>query len=111
MCRKHSGAPILAFVHFPKDSFRWLKGEPTRYQSSQFAQRGFCSLCGSTLTMHEQVLDDRVQVAVGSLDDPGRVKVDDHVWTQEKISWFEIDDKLPRFRQSSTAVPSKASEP
>lgn len=110
MCRKHSGAPILAFVHFPRDSFRWLKGEPARYQSSRFAQRGFCSSCGSTITMHEEVLEDRMQVTLGSLDDPGAVEVDDHVWTQEKISWFEVDDKLPRFRQSSTAVPSKASE-
>ncbi len=109
MCRKHSGAPVLALVHFPLQSFRWLKGEPTRYQSSQFAQRGFCSACGSTITMHEEVLRDRVQVALGSLDDPDRVRVDDHVWTQEKISWFEIDDELPRFRQSSTAVPTKAS--
>jgi len=111
MCRKHSGAPILAFVHFPMDSFRWLKGEPARYQSSRFAQRGFCSSCGSTITMHEEVLEDRMQVTLGSLDDPGAVEVDDHVWTQEKISWFEVDDKLPRFRQSSTTVPSKASEP
>lgn len=110
MCRRHSGAPILAFVHFPKDSFQWLKGEPARYRSSQFAQRGFCSACGSTLSMHEEVLDDRVQIAVGSLDDPARVKMDDHVWTREKIPWFEIDDQLPRFRQSSTAVPSQASE-
>lgn len=111
MCRKHSGAPILAFVHFPMDSFSWLKGEPARYQSSRFAQRGFCSSCGSTITMHEEVLEDRMQVTLGSLDDPGAVEVDDHVWTQEKISWFEVDDKLPRFRQSSTTVPSKASEP
>ncbi|HSS65619.1 MAG TPA: GFA family protein [Gammaproteobacteria bacterium] len=108
MCRKHSGAPILAFVHFPKNAFRWLKGQPVKYRSSRFAQRGFCSVCGSTLSMHEDVLDDRVQVVLGSLDDPGRVRVDDHVWTQEKISWFEIADRLPRFPQSSTAVPSKA---
>lgn len=111
MCRRHSGAPMLAFVHFPKDGFQWLKGEPTRYRSSRFAQRGFCSACGSTLTMHEEVLEDRVQVALGSLDEPGQVKVDDHVWTQEKIPWLEIEDKLPRFPTSSTAVPSKASEP
>lgn len=110
MCRRHSGAPMLAFVHFPKDSFRWLKGEPTRYQSSEFAQRGFCSHCGSTLSMHEEVLADRVQVTVGSLDEPDRVRVDDHVWTQEQIAWLEVDDELPRFKESSTAVPSKASE-
>jgi len=25
MCRKHSGAPALAFVHFPVAAFAWLK--------------------------------------------------------------------------------------
>ncbi len=110
MCRKHSGAPVLAFVHFPLESFRWLEGEPARYQSSKFAQRGFCPACGSTISMHEEVLDDRVQVAVGSLDEPERVKMNDHVWTQEQIPWFQVNDALPRFDRSSTAVPSKASE-
>jgi len=111
MCRKHSGAPVMAFVHFPRQSFHWLKGEPRRYRSSQFAQRGFCPRCGSTITMHEEVLKDRVQVAVGSLDDPDRVKIDDQIWTDDQIGWFKVDDDLPRFPQISSAAPSKAQEP
>jgi hypothetical protein len=108
MCRKHSGAPALAFVHFLADSFNWVKGEPTRYRSSTYAERGFCSKCGSTLTMHEEVLRDRVLVTVGSLDEPQRVHPDDHVWTQDQIPWFKIDDQLPRFQQNSSAVPTRA---
>jgi len=88
MCRRHSGAPALAFVHFPAQSFTWLKGEPALYRSSKSAERGFCSTCGSTLSMHEEVLADRVLVSVGSLDEPARVHVDDHVWTQDRISWL-----------------------
>ena len=99
---------MLAFVHFPIDAFEWVQGEPTRYRSSKYAERGFCSICGSTLTMHEEVLGDRVQVAVGSLDEPQRVHPDDHVWTQDQLPWFEIKDQLHRFRQSSSAVPSSA---
>lgn len=108
MCRKHSGAPILAFVHFPRDAFTWVKGEPSRYRSSQYAERGFCSKCGSTLSMHEEVLEDRVQVTLGSLDEPDRAKIDDHVWTGERISWFDVKDDLPRYRKDSPASPSKA---
>lgn len=96
------------FVHFPLASFDWLGDEPTRYRSSRFAERGFCPRCGSTLTMHEEVLSDRVQVTLGSLDEPGRVRPDDHVWTGARVEWFEIDDELPRFPASSDAVPSKA---
>jgi len=108
MCRKHSGAPALAFVHFPVASFTWLNGEPSWYRSSRFAQRGFCAVCGSTIAMREEVLGDRVQVCVGSLDEPQQAKIDDHVWTNEQVPWFQIEDELPRFLESSSAVPSDA---
>ncbi|HZX77184.1 GFA family protein [Lysobacter sp.] len=108
MCRRHSGAPALAFVHFPADAFEWLTAPPTWYRSSPFAERGFCPTCGSTLGMREQVLADRVQVCVGSLDQPERIRIDDHVWTRSRIPWFEIGDHLPRFEERSTAVPSRA---
>lgn len=109
-CRKHSGAPCLGFVHFPGDAFEWLSNEPRRFRSSAYAERGFCERCGSTLSMHEEVLEDRVQVAVGSLDEPDRVAPQDHVWTRSRISWFEVADELPRFERTSTAVPSKAED-
>lgn len=107
LCRRHSGAPALAFVHFRLADFAWVKGAPTRYRSSAFAERGFCRECGSTLTMHESVLADRVQIALGSLDRPEDIRPDDHVWTQDRLPWFVIDDDLPRFEQSSSAVPSE----
>jgi hypothetical protein len=107
-CRRHSGTPALSFVHFPAQSFTWLRGAPKRYQSSQFAQRGFCADCGSTLSMHEEVLADRVQIAAGSLDEPERVRIDDHVWTKDQVSWFRVEDGLPRFSTSSSRVPTKA---
>jgi len=60
--------------------------------------------------MHEEVLDDRVQVTLGSVDDPGAVQPQDHVWTRSRIPWFDIEDNLPRFSRSSTAVASKAED-
>jgi len=110
MCRKHSGAPALAFVHFAAKDFTWLRVKPTRYRSSEFAERGFCARCGSTLSMHEEVLAERVQIAVGSLDEPGRVRIDDHVWTKDRIPWFDVADSLPRFQTSSSAVDTKAGD-
>jgi hypothetical protein len=107
-CRRHSGAPALAFVHFPVESFQWLGAQPSWFRSSEFAERGFCPACGSTLGMREDVLGDRVQVCIGSLDDARHVRIDDHVWTSSRLPWFDTRDDLPRFTRSSTAVPSKA---
>jgi len=110
MCRRHSGAPVLAFVHFPIASFTWTQGTPSWYRSSRHAERGFCPNCGSTIAMREEVLADRVQVCVGSLDSPDTVAIDDHVWIGERVSWFDVKDKLPRFLKNSSAVPTKALE-
>ena len=107
-CRRHSGAPALSFVHFPVQSFQWLGAEPKRYRSSEFAARGFCPTCGSTLSMHEEILADRMLIAVGSLDEPNRVHIDDHVWTKDRIPWFDVADNLPRFPTNSSAVKTKA---
>ena len=109
-CRKHSGAPCLSFVHFPVDAFTWISKQPTRFRSSKYAERGFCPQCGSTLSMHEDVLGDRVQVTLGSLDDPNGVTPQDHVWTDSQLSWFQVQDDLPRFPRSSNVVPSKAED-
>ena len=108
MCRRHSGAPALAFVHFPADAFTWTGTAPSWYRSSASAERAFCATCGSTLGMREAILADRVQVSVGSLDDPARVQIQDHVWVRSRLPWFDTADRLPRFAGSSTAVPSEA---
>lgn len=110
MCRRHSGAPALAFFHFPADSFVWIAGEPSRYRSSRYAERGFCPQCGSILTMHEEVLADRVQVTAGSLDHPEQVHPDDHVWVQDQLPWLTICDDLPKFERSSPAAATRAEE-
>jgi hypothetical protein len=108
MCRRSSGAAFMTFVHFPASAFAWIGAEPTRYRSSADAERGFCAVCGSTLSMHEAVLTDRVQVSLGSLDRPDLVRPDDHVWTRSQLPWLEVVDDLPRYATSSDAVPSGA---
>jgi hypothetical protein len=106
--RAQTDRAFLTHVHFLVGAFTWTKGKPTRYRSSSEAERGFCDRCGSTLTMHETVLNDRVQVTLGSLDRPENVRPDDHVWTKSQLAWLHIDDDLPRFPRNSSAVPSRA---
>ena len=107
-CRRASGAAFMTFVHFPASAFEWIGGQPTRYRSSAEAERGFCAVCGSTLSMHEAVLADRVQVSLGSLDRPDLVRPDDHVWTTSQLPWLNLVDDRPRFPTVSDAVPSRA---
>ena len=107
-CRRGSGAAFMTFVHFPAGAFAWSDREPQRYRSSAEAERGFCPVCGSTLSMHEAVLGDRVQVSLGSLDRPDLARPDDHVWTSSQLPRLELVDDRPRFTTVSDAVPSRA---
>jgi hypothetical protein len=108
MCRRFSGAAFMTFVHFPAGAFAWTGAQPSRYRSSADAERGFCAVCGSTLSMHEAVLADRIQISLGSLDRPDLARPDDHVWTSRQLPWLKVVDDLPRFATISDAVPSRA---
>ena len=108
MCQKAVGNAFAAYAGVPRADLAWTRGAPATFNSSPVAERGFCARCGSTLSMHEAVLPDRVQVSLGSLDRPDLVRPDDHVWTSSQLPWLEGVDDLPRFAMISEAVPSRA---
>jgi hypothetical protein len=84
MCQRATGGVSIAFRNVPKAAVNWER-EPDRYRSSPFAQRGFCSACGTPLTFE---FDDgkNLDLTVGSFDDPGRFKPASHFG---KESWHE----------------------
>ena len=47
MCRKHNSGPFIS-LDFPQDGIR-VEGNFAEYDSSDWATRGFCPTCGSTL--------------------------------------------------------------
>ena len=107
-CRRFGGH-FGAYTHVGDEQFTLARERGLKwYRSSDAARRGFCAECGSTLTMHESVLEDRVQVCLGSLDRAAEVRPDDHVWTTDQLPWLRLDDDRPRFARNSSAVPSRA---
>jgi hypothetical protein len=97
ICRKVSGAPVVAWITFPEGNFRFTRGQPERYDSSDWAYREFCSRCGTQLTFHDKRDPGRVDVTTSSLDDPGTFPPKDHIWVRSRIPWFEVADALPRY--------------
>jgi hypothetical protein len=98
MCLKQTGAPVAAFVTFPCANVTFSGAEPTLYRSSEIAFRGFCPKCGSALVW-QRVNADKIDILVGSLDQPARVQPREHLWTENAIAWLHIDDKLPRHKR------------
>ncbi|MEE8260984.1 MAG: GFA family protein [Gammaproteobacteria bacterium] len=104
MCQRFSGAPVTAFVVFPREAVRFTKGEPTYYKSSLIYERGFCAKCGSSLIGHYYAPEnsDWVGIKTASLDHPEEFAPTWHLGTESKMPWLEIHDNLPRVRCSDS---------
>jgi hypothetical protein len=73
MCQRAFGNVSAAYVNLPKEGVAWTLGAPKFYASSKIARRGFCAECGTPLVF--EYLDfDKMDLSVGSLDEPGRVR-------------------------------------
>lgn len=85
MCQRATGGVSIAFRNIARRDVTWTTREPDRYRSSPFAQRGFCSGCGTPLTYEA---DDHagLDLTVGSFDDPFRFRPVSHSGVE---SWHE----------------------
>ena len=87
-CRVNAGAHAVAWIHIPKESYTITQGTPKQYNSSLPVLRTFCGDCGTTLTYeHASYEQTKIDVTLGSLDDPETFKPTKVVFEKEKLSW------------------------
>ncbi|WP_353204785.1 GFA family protein [Sphingomonas sp.] len=77
MCQHATGGVSIAFKSVKIADVSWER-QPERYRSSPIAQRGFCCECGTPLTFEFLKPGERMDLTVGSLDDPYRFKPTSH---------------------------------
>ncbi len=99
-CRRWSGH-IWASVNAPLDAVKFTRGEDLLkwYRASDYARRGFCPTCGSSLFWHADKLDDyqhRIGVALGALDAPTGLALTEHIFVADKGDYYDIADDLPQ---------------
>ena len=100
MCRKATGAAFATFAVIKPGRLEWTGAEPAFYASSDRATRGFCAACGSTLSF-QYAGDEAMDIAVGTLDDPGAVTPVAHIWDHARLWWVDMKDGLPRYNEIS----------
>jgi hypothetical protein len=90
-CRKHTGAPVSVFADCKRNVVEWTKGAPTLYESSAGVRRGFCSVCGSTLTYENDDIADEVHIHIGALDRPEEFAPHGKpTFPEDRLPWFKI---------------------
>jgi hypothetical protein len=93
ICRRTSGAPMVAWFSVRPDELQVVRGAPARFRSSAQAWRSFCGACGTALTFQQDGLDE-VDVTTCSLDTPEAVPPEDHTWVRSRVAWSQHLDAL-----------------
>jgi hypothetical protein len=94
-CRKHSGHYFVS-TDVPRSTLT-IEGadKVTWFRSSEKVQRGFCSICGSTL-FWDPIGKDWTAVAMGAFAPPTDTKIKIHIFVAEKGDYYDIADGLPQ---------------
>jgi hypothetical protein len=95
MCQKAVGNLFAALVAAPRDALTWTRGEPARFMSSAQVARGFCRDCGTPL-YYDYLDGNRVNLTIGSMDDPSAFEPNGHTGVESRVPWFaglvELED-------------------
>jgi len=102
-CRRVAGAPVVAWLTFPVDRFRFTKGEPVEFRSSAPVTRTFCGDCGTPLTYRNDRHPGTIDVTTATLDRPETYPPTHHSWLSDDVAWVHFGDGLPAFQQSRPA--------
>ncbi len=98
-CRKQSGH-YYAATNCQDDDLTITGEEHVKwYRSSDFAQRGFCSNCGSSLFWKPDG-KDYTSILAGCLDNPTGITATRHIFVADKGDYYEINDDMPQYEQS-----------
>ena len=98
-CRRVAAAPVVGWVTFPAEKFRFVAGEPASFHSTEPVTRTFCGACGTPLTYRHADSSDTVDVTTCSLDDPDAFPPTHHSWLSHDVAWVRFGDGLPTFRE------------
>ena len=99
-CRRVASAPMVPWLTFKRDGFRFESGVPASFQSSEGVRRTFCPACGTPLTYETEKWPSETDVTTCSLDAPEAFPPTHHSWTSHDVAWMRTIDDLPAFPQS-----------
>ena len=97
-CRRASGH-VWASTHAPMAELQFTADEGlTWYESSDFAKRGFCKFCGSSL-FYRMNTEDGIGIAAGCLERPTGLEIGKHIFVKDKGDYYDITDGAPQIQK------------
>ena len=93
MCRRWGGGPAMA-LDCGSDAV-WQGGEITRYRSSDWAERGFCTRCGTHL-FYYLVPAQRYFVPTGLFEDQSGLSFESEIYIDAKPDFYDFAGERTR---------------
>lgn len=92
-CRRWGSGPMLA-VHCGSDVVFGGKQKPSTYQSSDWAERGFCSTCGTHLFYHLFSPDEYV-LSAGLFQQGVSFEMSSQIFIEQKPDYYDFANETP----------------
>jgi hypothetical protein len=107
MCRRWAGGPVLA-ASVGSVTF---EGAETvgRYASSDWAERGFCRVCGSNLFYHLKSTG-QYMLCVGAFDDPGAFQLAGEIFIDHRPAGYAFAGDHPRLTEAQALAQFASSQ-
>jgi hypothetical protein len=90
MCQKQHGAASGSYANVASAAFSFEKGAGlvTEYHSSEHGRRGFCKVCGSTLTWRSIQTPDRIAITLATMEPEYDLPVQYEWFVENKPAWL-----------------------
>lgn len=101
MCQKFFGGPFLSLAGvLPKDVEISGEEQIQRYLSSEWAERGFCKQCGSSLFYHS-LADDEYYFPAGLFDEIDQAKLTEEIFYDQKPAFFHYQEPTEKLTEEA----------
>ena len=107
MCQKAFGAYFAPLAGVLSENFELTRGTLATFMSSDQTTRGFCRDCGTPLTF-QYVHSKHIAIALGSLDDPAKIKPEHQYGIEGRVPWFAALPGLPGDKTTEEDEPDLA---
>lgn len=101
MCQKFFGGPFLSLAGvLPKDVDISGEEQIQRYLSSEWAERGFCKQCGSSLFYHS-LTDDEYYFPAGLFAEIDQAKLTTEIFYDQKPAFFHFKEPTEKLTEEA----------
>jgi hypothetical protein len=103
-CQRISGAACSHNAALQTSAVTFTAGTPKRYvdtaDSGNKLLRFFCEHCGSSLYSQREKMPEMMVLKVGTLDEPGDLKLLMNIWTRSARSWMPLDPEVQQYPEN-----------